>query len=377
MKLLDGYVYHTGLFGQKAMQFLTEIARFDYDMHVNVYGGAAPHNLKQIFAIMQNGTVMKPNGELAVDLFNNINYPKKCQYSNEVFLKKIVDYIKKVVAIQANIEYINKLYKAEFEGKDLDEYKFSLNNFNLRFVRTTNVGYADKYPKDKISWEQKIYSPAVECYFPNPNSVEKVYVDKRHLMVSNKARVVNFKNSDDSYTVDTFATTWYEVLGKKNELFDKLWNDDSKILIGTHFNMQQVRCLCLLLTNKESKKLKTFPEEMVRELAGTENDPLTSQVFEVQINDYFEYVKNLQVKFDEDITHAAHVALAEIDRIKQDFLMKAKNLAISTVQKYNTDMGDTAETMKEMGYKVTEVANQINQHYNTAVHCFETGHFWK
>lgn len=366
MKLLDGYVYHIGLFGQKAKQFLTEIARFDYDMHVNVYGSAAPHNLKQIFAIMQNGTVMKPNGELAVDLFNNISYPKKCQYSNEVFLKKIVDYIKKVVAIQANIEYINKLYKAEFEGKDLDEYKFCLNGFNLRFVKTTNIGQCDTSN-----------CPAVECYFPSPNSVEKVYVDKRHLMVSNKARVVNFKNSDDSYTVDTYAPTWYEVLGKKNELFDKLWNDDSKILIGTHFNMQQVRCLCLLLTNKESKKLKTFPEEMVRELAGTENDPLTSQVFEVQIDDYFEYVKNLQVKFDEDITHAAHVALAEIDRIKQDFLMKAKSLALSAVQKYNTDMGDTAETMKEMGYKVTEVANQINQHYNTVVNCFKAGHFWK
>lgn len=365
MKLLDGYVYHIGLFGQKAKQFLTEIARFDYDMHVNVYGSAAPHNLKQIFAIMQNGTVMKPNGELAVDLFNNINYPKKCQYSNEVFLKKIVDYIKKVVAIQANIEYINKLYKAEFEGKDLDEYKFSLNNFNLRFVNKTYLG------NSKMS-----YCNAIECYFPNPISIEKGFVDKRHLM-SNGAKTINFKNSDDSYSVDVYAPTWHEVLGKKNELFDKLWNDDSKILIGTHFNMQQVRCLCLLLTNKESKKLKTFPEEMVRELAGTENDPLTSQVFEIQIDDYFEYVKNLQTKFDEDITHAAHVALAEIDRIKQDFLMKAKNLAISAVQKYNTDMGDTAETMKEMGYKVTEVANQINQHYNTAVHCFETGHFWK
>lgn len=365
MKLLDGYVYHTGLFGQKAKQFLTEIARFDYDMHVNVYGSVAPYNLKQIFAIMQNNIVMKPNGELAVDLFNNISYPKKCQYSNEVFLKKIVDYIKKLVVIQANIEYINKLYKEEFENKNLEEYKFYLNNFNLRFVNKTYLG------SSKMS-----YCNAIECYFPNPISIEKGFVDKRHLM-SNDAKTINFKNSDDSYSVDVYAPTWHEVLGKKNELFDKLWNDDSKILIGTHFNMQQVRCLCLLLTNKESKKLKTFPEEMVRELAGTENDPLTSQVFEIQIDDYFEYVKNLQVKFDEDITHAAHVALAEIDRIKQDFLMKAKNLAVSAVQKYNTDMGDTAETMKEMGYKVTEVANNINQHYNTAVNCFKKGIFWK
>ena len=32
---------------------------------------------------------------------------------------------------------------------------------------------------------------------------------------------------------------------------------------------------------------------------------------------------------------------------------------------------------EEMGYKVTEVANNVNQHYNTAVNCFKKGIFWK